>query len=130
MILNLTQHRATPDQQEAGVVELEGFYKEELVKFLNFNTLPSRAEVLKAAEGIAALARLYGNQYHLHNHHGVVHAMIGGAPFLMGALENALMSQDVVPMYAFSVRESVESISDNGVVTKTAVFKHLGFVEV
>jgi hypothetical protein len=132
MILNLTQHAATQDQLEAGVVDLVGFYKDKLVKALTFTTLPSAAEIQAAAEQIASLARFFANQEHLHGHppSSCATAMIGGAPFLMGMLEEALHSQGFAPVYAFSVRESVENTDANGVVTKTAMFKHCGFVTV
>jgi len=56
--------------------------------------------------------------------------MIGGAPFLMSALEDALVIAGITPLYAFSVRESVEAEQADGSVRKVAVFRHLGFVEV
>ena len=55
-------------------------------------------------------------------------AMIGGAPFLMGPLERALISRGIFPAYAFSRREVVEKATADGEVTKTAVFRHEGFV--
>ena len=56
--------------------------------------------------------------------------MIGGAPFLMGALESELKNRGIQPMYAFSVRDSVEKQNPDGSVTKQNVFKHAGFIEV
>ena len=47
----------------------------------------------------------------------------------MSTLERALAEVKVTPVYAFSVRESLETVSDDGTVTKTNVFKHVGFVE-
>lgn len=129
VILNLTQHQATPAQVEAGVTDITSWYREALVKALTFDTMPTRAEVLGRGDRIAALAKLYASQIHVHGHKAMRKVMIGGAPFLMGALENALLAQDLLPIYAFSVRESVESTDSAGVVTKTGVFKHLGFVE-
>jgi hypothetical protein len=49
-----------------------------------------------------------GNPDHLHEDGTAIHCMIGGAPFLMGPLEAALLKDNRVPVYAFSVRESVE----------------------
>jgi hypothetical protein len=54
--------------------------------------------------------------------------MIGGAPFLMGPLETALRARGFSPVYAFSVRESVERTTATGAVEKTATFRHAGFV--
>ena len=48
---------------------------------------------------------------------------------MMGQLEAALRALEVQPLYAFSVRESVETTLPDGSVVKTAVFKHGGFVE-
>jgi hypothetical protein len=57
-------------------------------------------------------------------------AMIGGAPYLMSELEQALFERGITPLYAFSKRESVEEVTDSGETVKKTVFKHLGFVEV
>ena len=57
-----------------------------------------------------------------------IHCMIGGAPFLMGPLEAALLKDNRVPVYAFSVRESVEAPQADGSVRKANVFRHGGFV--
>jgi hypothetical protein len=54
--------------------------------------------------------------------------MIGGAPYLMAPLERSLRSVGVYPVYAFSVRESVEQTAPDGTVRKTNVFRHAGFV--
>jgi hypothetical protein len=55
--------------------------------------------------------------------------MIGGAPFLMAHLQYDLFEKRIKPLYAFSVRESVENTLPDGRVIKTAAFKHLGFYE-
>jgi hypothetical protein len=55
-------------------------------------------------------------------------AMIGGAPYLMAPLESALRAHGITPVYAFSVRESVDQVQPDGSVRKVAVFRHAGFV--
>ncbi len=47
----------------------------------------------------------------------------------MAPLADALRAQSVTPVYAFSRRESVERTGENGLVVKTAVFRHIGFIE-
>lgn len=113
-ILNLTQHAGT---QEQGVLEVADNLKIELRTLLNFEELPTPADIKSRAQAIAAMAVGYDA------------AMIGGAPFLMGALEAALKAVGVQPLYAFSRRESVERTRPDGSVEKVAVFRHLGFVE-
>lgn len=54
--------------------------------------------------------------------------MVGGAPFFMAPLEAALRAVNIIPVYAFSKRESVEEKQPDGSVKKTQVFKHAGFV--
>jgi len=115
-ILNLTQHPATPDQIEAGVVEPAD--KKQVVDLLTFDTIPSPAEMRDRAERIAALAK----------EAGAASAMIGGAPFFMSALERALLEAGVEPVYAFSVRRTEEAPQPDGSVRKTNVFRHVGFV--
>lgn len=56
--------------------------------------------------------------------------MIGGAPYLMAPLERMLKKSGYRPVYSFSERRSVEETLPDGSVKKTAVFAHVGWVEV
>lgn len=138
-ILNLTQHAPTPEQIEAGVTcgELDNDQKLSRVEFSNlltFETLPTPTEVRQRAQQIAAYAAKtftivdYGGDSGYVVNERFRFALIGGAPFLMGPLEEALRRVNIVPLYAFSTRESVEQIQPDGSVRKTAVFRHQGFV--
>lgn len=120
-ILNLTQHKATPDQVAAGVVDLDDDQRKTLSALLTFDETPSTEEVTERANLIAEFASIES---------GVVasKAMVGGAPYLMGALERALRTVGIKPMYAFSVRDVVEQEVDGG-IEKKVVFRHSGFVE-
>jgi hypothetical protein len=117
MIVNLTQHPGTPEQ---GVTDLTGEAKERLVELLTFEEIPSRVDIIDRAYGIATLGAVMPR---------ADAAMIGGAPYLMAPLEAALRLWGIKPLYAFSLRESVEEIAADGTVKKTAVFKHKGFIE-
>jgi len=122
VVLNLTQHPATPEQLADGVVDLQGDDLATLKERMTFLELPSSEDVYERAQEIARLAsRLLRGQPNQA-------AMVGGAPFLMAPLEAALRVQGVRPLYAFSVRESVETRLPDGSVRKTAVFRHVGFV--
>lgn len=116
-VLNLTMHPASPEQKEEGVVEPAN--KAEVKALLNFEDLPPREEVAKRADALVALCVEGGFEA----------AMVGGAPFLMHALHERLVAAGVEPQYAFSKRESVEHVNEEGEVVKRSVFKHLGFVE-
>ena len=118
-ILNLTQHLATPEQVMQGVIDAPEKEMEAIKRLLTFDTLPTEQDILDRAKGLAQIAVDLGFSY----------AMIGGAPYLMRALENALCLRGIAPMYAFSVRESKEVQVENGQVVKTNVFKHIGFIE-
>lgn len=87
MILNLTQHTATPEQITAGVTDLPAAQQAQLHALLTFDDLPTAADIADRAAAIAE------------------------------------------PVYAFSRRESVERTGENGQVLKTAVFRHIGFIE-
>jgi len=115
-ILNLTQHAATEDQILAGVIEPAN--KQEVVDLLTFDEIPSGEEMANRAARLAAIAQAAG----------VEAAMIGGAPYFMGALESALLEAGVEPVYAFSRRVSEEMIQPDGSVRKVGVFRHVGFV--
>ena len=114
-ILNLTQHSATAEQIASGVFTPANHSA--VKALLDFQTLPTVADVWQRARQLAQLAKASGAS----------HAMIGGAPFLMKELEFQLLAVGVSPLYAFSVRESVEAVQPDGSVVKTAVFKHVGF---
>ena len=119
-ILNLTQHAPTQEQIEAGVIQ--SVAHSEIQRLLTFNSLPTREEITERAEDLAEIAtgaQLLG---------GVDHVMIGGAPYLMRPLEEELLRRRITPLYAFSVRESVEEIQADGSVRKTQVFRHGGWV--
>lgn len=119
-IINMTQHAATAEQLAAGVVDFVPEIKAQVQALLTFDTLPSAREIRSRAEKLTALVESWG----------FTRAMIGGAPFLMGALETALKNCGITPLYAFSVRDSVEKQNPDGSVTKQNVFKHAGFIEV
>lgn len=115
MILNLTQYPATPEQVAAGVIDVKGGHKAALARMLTARHLPSRGLVVAMAEEIASFA---------HYEYGASAAMLGGAPWLMRALEDRLDAYGIEALYAFSVRESTEKT----LPAKTSVFRHVGFV--
>ncbi len=119
MIINLTQHQASVEQRAAGVVDLQGEELKALKELLTFENLPSKDEIQERALSIRELLPAFFDR-----------AMIGGAPYLMGALEKELSSVGIRPVYSFTRRESVEETQADGSVRKTAVFKHVGWVEV
>lgn len=118
-ILNLTQHTATPAQKEQGVIDMLPEHKELLVRLLTFNELPSEQLLFQRATELVLLASKYACE----------HVMIGGAPYLMPYLEQAIaIDMGKVAVYAFSKRVSVESTNSDGEVVKTTSFVHEGFV--
>lgn len=124
MIVNLTQHPATADQIAAGVVDISD--RARLCALLTFDELPTAHDIQRRADALASL--VIGEHPQTAYDSGVISAMIGGAPYLMAPLEASLRAIDVIPLYAFSVRESVEQIQPDGSTKKIATFKHAGFV--
>ena len=120
-IINLTQHPATPEQVAAAVFDMQGEALENLKSLLTFDAPPSKEEMRQRAIALCALAEDY--------HAAVSAAMIGGAPFFMGALETQLKRLGIQPLYAFSTRVVEEKTLPDGSVKKMAVFRHQGFVE-
>jgi hypothetical protein len=105
-ILNLTQHDASKEQLDEGVVNLEtNTYLKDLLTVKYGDNLQDKATK------IAALSV------------GFKYVMIGGAPFLMPLLENELKERGIIPVYAFSDRVVIEK---DGV--KTSMFQHKGWV--
>lgn len=122
-ILNLTQHPATVEQIAAGVLDVPPARRARLLDLLTVEALPTWEDLDDRAGALAALAlRVLGDD-------DDPQALIGGAPFLMAPLERALWDAGIAPTYAFSRRESVETVGADGSVRKTAVFRHAGFVQ-
>lgn len=118
VILNLTQHAATPEQVEAGVVEPDE--KARVQALLTFSAIPSLDEIYERAEAIADVA----------SRHGATQVMIGGAPYLMAPLEWWLIRRNILPLYSFTERVSAEEVQPDGTTRKVSTFRHVGFVRV
>jgi hypothetical protein len=138
ILINLTQHTLTKEQfsfKGENLVEItfkpyNGVSKgsTDYVKhLLNFTSLPTKDEIIKRAAALADYASGLLDQ--AKNDGDKLFALVGGAPYLMGALETALKERGIQPLYAYSQRESVETINADGSVTKTAIFKHIGYIE-
>lgn len=121
MILNLTQHPATPEQIAMGVADLQGPALVALKRALTFSDVPSAGDISERACTIVALAFDGDNE-------APAQAMIGGAGYLMPALETELRRNGIEPLHAFTRRETVETVAEDGTVTKTAIFRHAGWV--
>lgn len=124
MVVNLTLHPATADQLAAGVADLPADQRAILAKALTFESLPTRGEIMAAAEVVAELAASAGPAPHILPDA----AMIGGAMWLMAPLAAAVEARGIEALFAFSQRESAEEIQADGSVRKIAVFRHVGFV--
>lgn len=117
-ILNLTQHPSTAEQSLAGVVDLAPELRAFLMKLLTFDSLPSARLVAARAISIAQIA----SESHCDA------AMLGGAPYLITPLHVLLHEHGITPLYAFSIRQSIEEPQPDGSVRKINVFRHGGFV--
>ncbi|HIE85187.1 MAG TPA: hypothetical protein EYQ00_15720 [Dehalococcoidia bacterium] len=128
-ILNLTQHIATPAQVEAGVINVIPEHMGALKVFLTFEEMPTpydSVSALSVSERVNALITLIRRKEYL----TIDAVMIGGAPWLMAPLQNAIHEVSLNVVYAYSERVSNETMDpDTGIVHKTNVFEHVGFVE-
>ena len=114
-ILNLTQHRSSPSQVEAGVVEPAD--KAGIKALLTFSECPLQEDLDRAATSLALKAK----------EGGFSAAMIGGFPALMHPLHNKLEELGIRPYYAFSLRKSSEVTLFDGSIKKISVFIHAGW---
>jgi hypothetical protein len=113
--INLTQHNSTPEQQcEPRSNELA----KRISDLLTFDELPDLQEITDRAIALADIASA----------EGATEVMIGGAPYLILALDPALRMRGIEPIYAFSLRESVDVEQPDGNIVKKTRFRHLGFV--
>lgn len=108
--VNLTQHTALPEQE---CIDIEC----NLAALLTFNEIPAETEIYRRASELVEIATMYNAD----------EAMIGGPGYLLMYLDPLLRQREILPVYAFSRRESVE-VEQDGRVIKRSVFKHLGFV--
>lgn len=128
MIINLTQHAASPEQIAQGVTDLRGEQRDALVTLLTFSELPDVQEILDRASDIAELACYNGLGGDESDSPLITRAMIGGALWLMAPLATALRERNIDPVFAFSVRETEEQTQADGSVRKVAVFRHVGWI--
>ena len=123
-ILNLTQHRATPEQIAQGVVDPTDEQRAEISRLLTFDDLPpSEDDLQDRAEAVAELALSIAAGIDAVNS-----VMIGGAPYFMVHLERECWTAGLRPLYAFAKRVSIEEQQADGIVVKRNVFRHGGFV--
>lgn len=116
-IVNLTQHQATPEQRDAGVFEPVG--KKAVQSLLTFDRMLTPDKIKTRANALTCLAQFEMAEA----------AMIGGAPYLMGPLEQSLRRYGITPLYSFSRRESEEQVLPDGSTKKVAIFRHVAFIE-
>lgn len=119
-IFNLTQHAPTPEQAAAGVLQST----KEVQDLLTFKSLPSREEIWTRADALVGMVKAAGFGFP-----SGTQVMVGGAPYLMAPLVEALKNEGFKPVFSFTERVSVEKDNGDGTVTKTNVFKHVGWVE-
>lgn len=136
IIINLTQHKMTGDQYQyngtklkeliSEIPEEQADYEKELKTLLNFHELPTRDTINLRVMQITEFALNYFMGAGVQNNR---YALIGGAPYLTAPLAEMLKKVGIIPLYAFSKRESVETVQADGSVIKTSVFKHAGYIE-
>ncbi len=155
IILNMTQHKPTLQQEFEGVRTKQ---HESIKLALTFNALPTKevidekvTELVRIAdsvryqqaqamgqhtfEGLEECGCSYdecreaAHQTFIRELDRPLKVMIGGAPYLMGPLETALKKDGFIPLYAYSERVGVETNNPDGTVSKRFEFKHLGFYE-
>lgn len=123
-LINLTQHELTPEQKK-GVMEI-ATDRERVKELLTFTSKPEYTNINDKAYELAKYAEsLVENDDQV----DYFYVLIGGAPYLMSALEQHLLSLGLIPVYSYSNRVSVETMQPDGSVVKTNVFRHLGYVE-
>lgn len=117
MILNLTHHHATNEQLKEGVVEPTD--KKLVQSLLIFDEKPDMDEIYSRSTTLGDIAKFSG----------ATKAMIGGAPYLMGALEAALKQRGIIPCYSFYKKIKTTNYGSRG-ESKGYIFKHEGFIDV
>ena len=128
MIVNLTQHPATPDQIAAGVTDLPASLRERAVQLLTFPYRPDANLIESRAELLVELVHEFLDTHPLTIPNTGYPVMIGCALWLVTDLEAELLAHDFEPVYAFSRRLTIEMPQADGSVRKVTDFRHNGFV--
>ena len=150
-IINLTQHNATAEQNEAGVFSNAAIAA--VAALTNFVGMPTKEQIVltakEVAEKLSQLVQSWAfspeevdrerNEGGMPNEESGLNyyttcltpwkVMIGGAPWFMSSLEKELEAKGFKPVYAFSERVSVEQKQEDGSVKKINIFRHAGFIE-
>ena len=121
-ILNLTQHNATKDQQDAGIKDFPVEFQVALKGLLTFPTQYTRKDLEQRALQIHELIRDFCGP----SKEVLEGVMIGGMPSFMPVLEATLISKGIRVGYACTERVSEDQVQADGSVRKVAVFKHAG----
>ena len=111
-ILNCTNHNVTEKQIRMGIIEPDSEDKMKLQASITFDLPFSMEDIDAACTNVVTLTKKYD----------CTAAMIGGAPFLQGYLEQALFSEDLCAAFAFSRRRSEEKRFSDGTIKKIAFF--------
>ena len=117
-IFNLTQHVASQEQKEEGVIEPENDNKTVIKALLTFDTKPSEYELQQTAKEIISIVPKECDS-----------VMIGGAPYFLPYLSKEAAKKGFEVLHSFTERVSVEKTNADGTVEKTSVFQHKGFVK-
>lgn len=128
-IYNLTQHKATHAQENDGVVNLSDHRIGDLKTLLDFDSMPSHSDIVRRAKLIAQLVIAEATDDEQYGYYPIG-AMIGGAPWLMPALTEALKKEDISVFFAYSPRVSKDIVKEDGTVEKVSTFEYQGLFEV
>ena len=119
-MINLTQHNATPEQVKEGVIELGSFTKRLVNDLLTFEDV-SEVSGIAMTQRADKIVSLLPNDTEM--------ALIGGASYFMPYLSEALRKARITPYYSFTKRVIENEFVSDGSVKKTAIFKHIAFIE-
>ena len=128
VIINLTQHLATPDQASAGLIDMpeDGGFRAALNEALSFNHQPDQEELLRRARRVVGIMADYaGGMTALQGRK----VMLGGFSALMHPLQAACLKAGMQVGYAYPGScECVDQLQPDGSVLKMAIFRHGGFI--
>jgi len=116
-ILNLTNHSATPAQQQLGLVDIAE-QREYICQLLSFAKIPDVDDIEQRCHKLVGLTlQLEFRAAHL-----------GGATYLTPQLHHMLIANGVDVYYSYSKRQSSEYENQNGEIEKKSIFSFENFV--
>ena len=152
-MINLTQHNATPEQEEQGLRNvdnqehlrmlltipegaiqseesvLRGFVESKAMEIVSTFVLPAKADQIRRFVADGVLFHGVSSLLNAYADAGRVDVLVGGAPLLVDALIRRCREVGAVPHYALYAMVSEDVQQPDGSLKRVSVYQHIRFIK-